>query len=80
MSRWGEMHGEGAAYDRFRTGLTFKAVKRMMFDNHEDRSRWRYKRRRTVLGFWHDLKLQMWREHQRRELEAQRPARRRRAA
>lgn len=76
-SRWGATHGEGAAYDRFRTGLTFAAVKRMMFDGHKDRSRWKYKRRGTVLGAWHAIKLHMWAELQRRQAPA---VRRRRAA
>jgi hypothetical protein len=58
-STWGARNGL-PGYDSFRTGLTFAAVKRMMFDNHEDRSRWKYKRRHTVLGAWHDLKLQLY--------------------
>lgn len=58
-STWGARNGL-PGYDRFRTHLTFREVKRMMFDNHEDRSRWKYKRRRTVLGAWHDLKLQLY--------------------
>ena len=59
MSTWGERNGL-PGYDDFRTGLTFRIVKRLMFDNHDDRSRWKYKRRHTVLGAWHELKLQMW--------------------
>lgn len=58
-STWGARNGL-PGYDEFRTGLTFAAVKRLMFDNHEDRSRWKYKRRGTVLGLWHDLKLQLY--------------------
>ena len=58
-STWGERHGL-PGYDTFRTGLTFAMVKRMMFDAHEDRSLWKYKRRHTVLGAWHDLKLQLY--------------------
>lgn len=58
-SSWGARHGM-PGYDSFRTGLTFATVKRLMFDNREDRSTWKYKRRGTVLGAWHDLKLQMW--------------------
>ncbi len=66
MSRWGATHGE-PGYDDFRTGLTFKEVKRMMFDNHENKARWKYKRRNTVLGYWHALKLEMWAEVCRRQ-------------
>jgi hypothetical protein len=58
-SRWGADHGL-PDYDAFRTGLTFATVKRLMFDNHTDRSRWKYKRRHTVLGAWHDLKQQLY--------------------
>lgn len=59
MSSWGVRNGL-PGYDEFRTGLTFREVKRMMFDNHTDRSRWKYKRRHTVLGAWHELKLQFY--------------------
>lgn len=62
MSTWGRRHGL-PDYDSFRTGLTFGAVKRLMFDAHErhtEETPWRYKRRGTVLGLWHDLKLQLY--------------------
>lgn len=66
-------------YDQFRTGLTFSDVRSMLWSNDFDSSTWKYKRRRTVLGIWHSLKLDMWREVQRREdeRELQRPHRRR---
>jgi hypothetical protein len=35
----------------------------MLWVNNDDRSTWRYKRRRTVLGFWHQLKLQLWAQY-----------------
>jgi hypothetical protein len=66
VSSWGLRNLGDARYDRFTTGLTFREVKRMMFDNHQDRSRWRYKRRHTVLGAWHAIKLSMWEEFLRR--------------
>jgi len=34
----------------------------MMKDNSDDPKDWRYKRRRTVLGFWHQLKRDMYEE------------------
>lgn len=40
-------------YDRFRTGLTYRDVYHMLWHR-------RYKRRRTVLGYWHQLKLELW--------------------
>ena len=47
-------------YDRFRTGLSYSAVWEMMRNESEDPKDWRYKRRGTVLGMWHELKLQMY--------------------
>lgn len=32
----------------------------MMFVSTDDPSTWRQKRRRSVLGFWHELKLMDW--------------------
>jgi len=53
----------GQEYDKFSTNLTFKDVRDMMWVNDTDSSRWRHKRRKSVLGYWHELKLAMWREH-----------------
>lgn len=50
----------GAKYHEFRTGLTFAEVRRMMFTGDPDPTTWRQKRRRCVLGFWHELKQQFW--------------------
>lgn len=47
-------------YRAFRTGLTFRDVRAMMWTPEDDPSSWRSKRRRSVLGFWRELKLQMW--------------------
>ena len=47
-------------YDKFRTGLTYRDVWEMMRNDDEDRSTWRYKRRGTILGQWHELKLQFY--------------------
>lgn len=56
--------GDGPlTYDEFRTGLTFREVRRMLWVNNDDPATWRYKRRRTVLGFWHQLKLQLWNQY-----------------
>lgn len=59
-SKYGAIRGE-PQYDRFRTGLTFAEAKRMLHVGGEDPSRWRYHRRGTVLGFLHQLKLELWR-------------------
>jgi hypothetical protein len=52
-------------YDEFRTGLTYKQVYHMIWDR-------RWKRRRGVLGYWHQLKLEMFAEYQRRLAEVHR--------
>lgn len=50
----------GAKYAEHRTGLTFATVRGMMRTFSHDPSDWRHKRRRSVLGFWHELKLNSW--------------------
>jgi len=35
----------------------------MLLDSHEDPKLWRYKRRGTVLGKWHQIKLELWERH-----------------
>lgn len=55
----GKAHGL-PDYDEFRTGLTYRDVWEMMRNDDEDRSTWKYKRRGTVLGAWHQLKLQLY--------------------
>lgn len=53
----------GETYDKFRTGLTFADVKGMMFTGSEDPKDWRQRRRHSVLGYWHELKIQLWMLH-----------------
>lgn len=43
-------------YQDFRTGLTFGEVYHLIFHR-------RYKRRRAVLGYWHELKQKMYQEY-----------------
>lgn len=43
-------------YAKFRTGLQFSDVYYMIYNRQ-------HKRRRGVLGYWHELKLKMWAEH-----------------
>lgn len=50
-------------YENFSTNLSFKEVKNMLWVDDVDSARWRQKRRNSVLGFWHELKLSMWKEH-----------------
>lgn len=53
----------GVGYRDFRTGLTYQEVYTMLWSSSEDSSNWRYKRRNTVLGLWHQIKVEMWEEH-----------------
>jgi hypothetical protein len=53
----------GLTYDAMRTGMTFDVVRRMMFTADPRPETWRSKRRPAVLGFWHELKLQLWHYH-----------------
>jgi hypothetical protein len=50
-------------YRRFKTGFRYYDVFSMLMDYSEDSSDWKYKRRGTVLGKWHQMKLEMWQEH-----------------
>jgi len=50
-------------YETFRTGLTFREVRRMLWVDNPDPRTWRYARRRTVLGFWRQLKQQLWAQY-----------------
>lgn len=52
----------GESYERFRTGLTFAAVKQLMYVGGDDPTQWRHKGRRQVLGYWTELKRQLWDE------------------
>lgn len=47
-------------YADFRTGLDFATVRQMLWVDSDDPKRWKYKRRGTVLGFWHQLKQQLY--------------------
>lgn len=53
----------GMHYDAFRTGLTYNDVFLMLWSYSEDPSTWKYKRRHTVLGLWHSIKQDMFRQH-----------------
>jgi hypothetical protein len=50
-------------YAEFRTGLTYRDVYHMLWSGSDDPRDWRYKRRHTVLGFWRQLKLQLWQQY-----------------
>jgi hypothetical protein len=58
-SKWGAKNGL-PGYDTFRSGLSYQDVFEMLKDNHEDSKRWRYKKRGTILGAWHQVKLELY--------------------
>lgn len=43
--------------------MTYKEVRMLLWVADSDCSQWKYKRRRTVLGLWWQIKQSMWREH-----------------
>lgn len=49
-------------YDRFRTGLTYAEVKAMLWTPDPDPKTWRHRSRGAVLGLWHSIKQDMWRQ------------------
>lgn len=53
----------GLKYRDLRTGHTYESVWLCLSDNSDDPADWRYKRRGTVLGHWHQLKQEAWRKH-----------------
>lgn len=61
-SKYGATHGL-KGYDKFRTHLTYRVVYGMLMDFSDDPKEWRYKKKGTVLGFWHQLKMEMWERH-----------------
>jgi len=58
-----ECPGCELTYGKFRTGLTYDEVRKMLWDNSPDRDDWSYKRRGTILGSWHAMKKQLWERH-----------------
>lgn len=50
-------------YRDLRTGYTYQNIYEMFWVYDDDPSTWRYKRRHTILGKWHQLKMEMWQEH-----------------
>jgi len=60
-SSWGRRR-DLPGYDRFRTGLTFEDVRQILrvSEKHVDRHKTPHDRRHTVLGYWHELKLQLY--------------------
>lgn len=53
----------GITYGEFRTGITFREARANLWSPDEDPSHWRYRRRRTVLGYMFALKQMWWKMH-----------------
>lgn len=74
MSRYRGNHDAcphcGTRYGRFRTGLTYQDAWEMLADHSDDRADWKYKRRGTVLGKWHQHKKELWQRHMEAECSA----------
>lgn len=50
-------------YGDFRCGLTYNDAFLELWSMDGDTSTWRYKRRRTILGYMHMRKKAAWRDH-----------------
>ena len=50
-------------YRDLRTGLNYQEVFELLMDYSEDATDWKYKRRNTVLGKWHEMKKEYWEYH-----------------
>jgi hypothetical protein len=46
-----------------KTGETFKSVQDYLWVGSDRPADWRHKRRHSVLGLWHQLKLAQWNYH-----------------
>lgn len=53
----------GLKYTAVKTGLNFTSVRAMMYVDSLDVKDWKPKGRKSVLGFWHQLKRGLWAEH-----------------
>lgn len=57
--------GCGIGYDKLRTGMTWTEVRNLIIAMKDDpvTGKTKYGRRGGVLGFHHELKMQMWEQH-----------------
>jgi len=54
----------GLHYKNFRCSLrTKEEVYDQMFVHDNDSTKWRYKRKGGILGYWHMIKQREWRQH-----------------
>jgi len=52
-------------YEQFRCAYlkTYQDVYRSLMDCSDNPEDWKYKRRHTILGYWHMIKLEEWAHH-----------------
>lgn len=50
-------------YKKFRTGFTFKEIRQMLWSYSSNPRDWKHITRHTVLGKWHEIKLEMWNQY-----------------
>lgn len=69
-SRWGKENGVedcpvcGLSYDSFHSEFRYyRDVRMLLWVGVPNYAEWKYKRRNTVLGLWHQLKMAYWKEH-----------------
>ena len=53
----------GLKYRSLRTGYTYAEVRMLLWVGDPDYSKWKYKRRNTVLGLWWSIKQSLWKQH-----------------
>lgn len=53
----------GTSYKAFRTGFSWQDIVTMLRSPDEDPRTWRYRRRNTILGVWHQTKKELWAQH-----------------
>ncbi len=74
MSRWSGNDQTcphcGIAYGKFKTTnydtgrpYTYVEIRMLLWVGSDDYDTWKYKRRNTVLGLWHSIKLSQWKQH-----------------
>ena len=67
MSKYSGNHDQcphcGMKYRDFRTGFSYNEVYQMYWSADNAPDTWKYKRRNTVLGKWHEIKKDMWKQH-----------------
>jgi hypothetical protein len=56
---------EPVPYEKFKTGLTYQTVYEMLYTGSDDPADWRYKGKSGVLGYWKELKTDMYKDYRR---------------